>query len=85
MLAIVTSASVISDNSFILGAIALMNSLFPRYKKQEKRRGFTPRLTLNPATYRKIPYGNCGNITPPFSRTSAAAFLFRNRLPIFFL
>ena len=53
-------------------------------KKQETRRGFPPRLTLSPATYRKIPYGNCGNMTPPFSRTSAAAFLFRNRLPIFF-
>ena len=31
-------------------------------KQQEKRRGITPRLTLNLAPLPKIPYGNCGNI-----------------------
>ena len=30
-------------------------------KQQEKRRGITPRLTLNIASLPKIPYGNCGN------------------------
>jgi len=30
-------------------------------KQQEKRRGITPRLTLNLAPLPKIPYGNCGN------------------------
>ncbi len=29
-------------------------------KQQEKRRGITPRLTLNPAHLTKIPYGNYG-------------------------
>lgn len=30
-------------------------------KQQEKRRGITPRLTLNLAPLPEIPYGNCGN------------------------
>ena len=33
-------------------------------KQQEKRRGITPRLTLNLQPYVKISYGNCGKAVP---------------------